>query len=179
MSWNDLYRTDRNDPQNGSTVVELVVALSIIAVLVGAVWAALSNGFFRTEESRSRGREITELALVDLAVRDAVGRVRPPLWLPDAPIVLRSSRSGGLVELRYIDGVTEKAIRISSEEGAVVFAGPEDERRAYEGIEIVEMEAVEDTSGTPIGIRFELGVVDGDTRLATVAAFGAVVLEAQ
>ena len=170
----------RNDSQCGATVVELVVALSILAVLSGVVWVALSNGFRRAEETGDRAQEVASLVMIDFAVRDATARVRPPYWLAEAPI---SIESGPRVELRYIDGRPDGVILIVSEENATVFEyaseidGAETTRAVYEGATLLEAAVATDDSGAEIGISLSLAV--GDRHVTTVAPFGAVVLESQ
>ena len=180
MPSRDSLDTKRSSAQQGSTVVELIVALSILAVLTGVVWAAMSNGFLRVEESGGRAREVVSLVVVDFAVRDAAGRVRPPYWLAEAPL---SIENGPHIELGYIDGLPDGTIRIVSEENAIVFEyaqepdTSETTRTVYQGATLVEALPATDDSGTTIGINLSLMV--GERRVTTVAPFGSIALEAQ
>ncbi len=172
MRSKDFYCIRRSSRQAGSTVVELVIALSVLAILSGLVYGIASNGFFRARENRQRTRETVLLATVDTMIRDSVGRVRPPYWIPTAPVAIRNAGRDSSVALRYIDGDPESTITIQSIDNMTTFGD-----LRYDGVSLAGIDRVYDDTGTVAAIRFEL--VLNERRLTTIAPLGAIVLEAE
>ncbi|WP_455381076.1 PulJ/GspJ family protein [Salinispira pacifica] len=167
---------NRSNPEAGFTLVEVLVALSLITMLTAASIGAVGAATRALAHATEGARWTQSLALFDRTVRTAFGRFPPAFW--GRPPVLDTG--DGIYTIHDVSGASGYAVGFRFVEPA---AGPRgtggrilvvsfgSAKVAVPGIETIEFAPLRSGDGRLCGYRVGIGGREGESG-QFVVAFG-------
>jgi len=164
MSGNGRSCTARRE--DGWTLVEVLVSLSILSLLALGAWNAAAVSLRLASDIRDRAMEAARLLELDDRLRGLAGRVRTPYWTAEHAMSLDS----GECRVAWLDGDPDKGLLMSFREGRLSL-GDGESAAVYAGFRRAVFLSALDADGRPYGVSVELET-DGGRVLAVTGRFG-------
>lgn len=154
------------DPETGSTVIEALMALLLIALALGAAFASVSGGLRSIGSSGGTIKNAATLLRFDDALRNAALDVRVPYWEGDSAVT--PDGAGGAVG--FWQGTRNEALRLGMDGNGAFLENPSG-RRNFPKVELLSVGPLADSSGRERGLRVSYRI--GEREFSTEALFGA------
>ncbi|MBN1243783.1 MAG: hypothetical protein JXA15_13865 [Spirochaetales bacterium] len=152
-------------PAEGATFLGTMVAIALLAALVGVAYPFLSAAVGAIERAIARGSGAAKASVLSASVLTLASRVLPPFWAPPA-----GTADGNGVSWCWIDGDPASTFSVSADDDSIVVEA-DGAAFAVTGLESPEVTWLEGSDGAPFGlsVRFSSGGVE----YGIDAAFGA------
>jgi len=134
--------------RDGFTTLEAVIALALISIVAGLLFASASGLVRASGRDRSRALAVAKLYRLDDCLRNSALRVRIPYW---APGVEAESLPDGAA-FPYCDGERDAIIEVRGADGALLVRTPDASYR-FDGVLDVAVSTARDSAGIPVGLR--------------------------
>jgi type II secretory pathway pseudopilin PulG len=163
--------TTETGSEEGSTLLETVIALAIFSIALFALWAMSTriSTAYSTAQAASASAERAEL--LDRGLRSLCARVSLPFWavLPDDVL----SPDGSRVSLPFLDGEANSTLVITHDEKEVLIDASGTKLR-FEGISELKLSAIKSASGALAGLKADF--ISGGKEYSCRAPFSSISL---
>jgi len=157
-------------PEAGFSFIEILVALVLFSALGLVLWSGLGSGQALVRKTSQRATYALKILQLDNGLRQALGRLRVPFWVP-AEAAVRQER--GRLVMSWLDGDPDKTLTLQlrgdririGEAGAEGFFGP------FPG---ARLGLFRDEEGRPLGV--EVTIAGGGEPTRILARFGSTPL---
>jgi hypothetical protein len=164
-SWN----CRREHHECGSTTIELVFVLFIIAIIGTAVFSLSSASIRAVDEAKKDIKKAALLLRCDSTLRKHILAIRAPLWSQD--IVIAHDEVG--ISVPYYQAEKDKTLKISHEARTLMVKTDKD-TIPISGVAFISATGLLGKAGEPCGLDVQYSI-DG-TVFHTIARFGATAL---
>jgi prepilin-type N-terminal cleavage/methylation domain-containing protein len=147
----------------GFTLMEMLAALALSALLGTVMWGALSGGTLSARRILSEATENATLLRLDDRLRNVAVRVQTPFWLPGA----QTTETEGGFTVNWLDGEFGRWATFEvTDEGVTINDGERTTR--YAGFEEAHLSLVREGDAS-VGVRLS---IQGGAPVEMVARFG-------
>jgi hypothetical protein len=153
-------------PDDGSTFVEVLVALAVLSLLAVGAWNAAAVSLRLASSIRARVLEASRLLELDDRLRGLAVRVRTPYWAAGHVMAL----SDGACRVAWLDGDPGKCLSLDFRAG-LLSVGDGENALVYPGLRRAGFFAAMDAEGHPFGLSVELETREG-RQLSVMVRFG-------
>jgi prepilin-type N-terminal cleavage/methylation domain-containing protein len=119
-------RTPRGKPEDGFTIMEVLVAMAIMSILAVTVWVGFSAAVNLIRAVPGSVELVQGYIAMDTVLREYVSRVMPPFWQPELDYYIDSSS----VVFPFYEGEEERSLQIEFYDNHLIistFSEEEDE----------------------------------------------------
>ena len=165
-------RLSSREGEEGSTLLEVLVAMVVLSALGVGVWAAVTVSMQSVTRSRAGGLAATQVLQIDDRLRACVDRVRAPWWMPTPSI----EAGEGSWRVPFLDGDPAKALVVSWAAQVLTIDDGSTASR-YGGFTSARLAPALGADGKPFGVELSLeGKPIG--KVSVVARYGGMELRA-
>ena len=150
----------------GATMVEVLVALVLLALLAVAVAPAVGAARRAAGVGTEVAVRTVRILQADTALRAAIRRVRPPFWLSGAEVRIREAAA----VLPYYEGRADEELALELRDGWLLVTEPGREPLRLGPYTAVTMAPLTDEDGRVSGLQLTLRADRAETVM--VATFG-------
>lgn len=155
--------------ERGTTTIELIVVLGIIALIGTAVFSLSSASIRAMREAQKESRKAALLLRCDTILRNHLLAIRVPFWVQDMAIT--NDDTG--ISIPYYQAGKDKFLKITRGSGALMVKA-EEKMISISGVEFISAVVVTGKQGEYGGLDV-LYSIDG-TEFHTIGGFGATTL---
>ena len=159
-------RNSRTTREDGSTLLEVIVALVILSLLGVGAWNAAAASLRLMSRFHDKAISGARLLELDDRLGDLAGRVRTPFWM-SAHVV---TTEGGGFGVSYLDGDPTRSLTLGFQDG-VLSVGDAVTTYRYTDFTSASFSPAEDDSKNVFGVTVTLAAKDGQD-VAITARFG-------
>jgi hypothetical protein len=151
-----IGKSSSSTTESGSTLLEAIVALTIISILGIGAWNAVGVSIRIAGRIREKAIENVHVLQLDDALRELASRVRAPYWAPEQKV----ETEAGTARVSNLDGDAEKSFTLAFQDGVLTV---DDGNRVLRFTEFsrVDFSAATDEKLGNYGLTMDLSTKDG------------------
>ncbi len=160
-----IYTKSRSE--DGSTTLEVIAALAILAVIGAASYSVTVAGLHASEPTRRAASYASRLVQTDDALRRFVGRIRIPYWVRDVTL----ETGNGVYRLPYYEGTGPLTLEMANGGDALSIASSS-EHVTIDGVRLESVKPLPESSQRIRAVMVMYRIAGKEYR--TIASFGSI-----